>query len=165
MNPKKKTEITNKFTENDDSDDRSGYAFYGTPSVKLINASLLAMKERYNLSLNGISDGYHTFGELYDHRCTLYLTLCKALKRLTRDMTGYNTYIWKSLCHHDGSGFEGWFILGIDIIPGKQISYHLPMRMWDEAEFAYTTDKAPIWDGHNSSDVLRRLELLISNWL
>lgn len=97
-------------------------------------------------------DGYHTFGELYEHRAELFLTLCRFVRRAVPDAR-----IWRSYQHHDGSGFEGMFIIGINMEPGKQITYHLPLRYWDDAWFATVLDNAPKWDEHTSDDVLARL--------
>lgn len=101
---------------------------------------------------NLISDGYHTFGELYDHRITLYIALCRTLS--------FTKPVWRAQKHHDGSSFDGWFIMGIESEPGKQISYHLPMSRWEQCRFAHTMDLAPEWDGHTSQDVLNRLSLI-----
>lgn len=101
-----------------------------------------------------ISDGYHTFNELYDHRITLYLALCRALQDRGK------AQIWRSSTHSNGSAMDGWFILGIGTQPGRQITYHLPMERWGEADFAPTLDRAPVWDGHTSADVLERLKTL-----
>lgn len=99
-----------------------------------------------------ISDGYHTFDELYEHRITLYISLCKA-------HYGWILPIWKSKKHHDGSSFEGWFILGIGKDKGEQISYHLPISKWDDCDFD-ELEFAPEWDGHTSADVLERIKRL-----
>jgi hypothetical protein len=53
--------------------------------------------------------------------------------------------------------FDGWFVMGIRMMPGNQITYHLPIRLWDRTNFAWTLDKAPEWDGHTSADVIERL--------
>jgi hypothetical protein len=101
-----------------------------------------------------ISDGYHTFDELYEHRHALFLALARRIAGSRPDR------IWRSKLHHDGSSFTGWFIMGIDRLPGEQVTYHLPMRFWDGVEFAIELDRAPEWDGHSSVDVLARLERL-----
>lgn len=99
-----------------------------------------------------VSDGYHTFDELYDHRITLYIALCRNIAP--------NSHVWRSKLHSDGSAFEGWFILGIEKNVGNQITYHLPLACWSETEFAETLEKAPEWDGHTPADVLARLKEL-----
>lgn len=106
------------------------------------------------INVSSASDGYHTFTELYEHRVTLFICLCRLLKR---------EIVWRSKLHHDGSSFDGWFIMGIQIRPGEQISYHLPMSEWSETDFAFTLEKAPEWDGHTSNDVLNRIKALVIN--
>jgi hypothetical protein len=117
-------------------------------------------------SLADVSDGYHTIAELYDHRITLYISLCKMIdccKVITAsDLERLNKIRpWRSKIHGDGNpAYEGWFIMGIGKEKGGQISYHLPLSRWDETDFAETLEKAPEWDGHTSLDVLERLKAL-----
>lgn len=96
-----------------------------------------------------ISDGYHTFTELYNHRIALWIALCRA-----------HGDAWRSKVHSDGTAIDGWFILGLDGRRGKQITYHLPISRWGETDFACTLGKAPEWDGHTNADVLERLQAL-----
>ena len=103
-------------------------------------------------------DGYHTFDELYDHRITLYIALTKRL--LNSEPSYSNGSIWRSKLHHDGTSFDGWFILGIRTDPSHQITYHLPLSRWDETDFAWTRERAPEWDSHTSDDVIERLKHL-----
>ena len=94
-----------------------------------------------------VSDGYHTFDELYAHRCTLFSALMKCNKPLA----------WKSLFHDDGSNFEGWFVAGMDL-PTGTVTYHLPINpFWERLMEVNTLEKAPIWDGHTSDDVIKRI--------
>jgi hypothetical protein len=108
-----------------------------------------------NFDTNDIRDGYHSFGELYEHRITLFIALCKAMRS---DIT--EGQIWRSKLHSDGTSFPGWFILGIWEAEGDQITYHLPISKWDETNFAIELDKAPPYDGHTPEDVLTRLKNL-----
>lgn len=94
-----------------------------------------------------VSDGYHTFDDLYEHRCLLFLNLLQA--------SGCNN-AWVSKLHDDGTMFDGWFIAGLDT-PNGQITYHLPMKMWELCGEIKKVDKAPKWDGHSPNDVLERL--------
>lgn len=100
-----------------------------------------------------ISDGYHTFDELYEHRIRLFIALCSSLR--------YQE-VWVSKKHHDGTSMEGWFIMGIGAAKGKQISYHLPEKYLKEctARFALHEHAPYKWDGHTSEDVLKRLKYL-----
>lgn len=107
-----------------------------------------------------VSDGYHTMDELYEHRITLFIGLCK----MFRDK-GYTTYdgindVWRSDKHEDGTMFPGWFIMGIHKAAGKQITYHLPIDRWKETNFAQTLQNGPKWDGHTPKDVIERLKKL-----
>ena len=95
-----------------------------------------------------VSDGHHTFNELYHHRMLLFSIVC--------NQNPENA--WKSKLHHDGDMFDGYFIVGINTIEG-QYTYHYPLESWDnfkvnELEFA------PEWDGHQPADIPRLLNLL-----
>lgn len=94
-----------------------------------------------------ISDGYHTFGELYAHRYALFLNLL-VLNPETA---------WRSKLHHDGSMFDDSFIAGMTTTSG-QVTYHIPLYLWGMFEGLTTLDHAPEWDGHNSNDVVIRLQ-------
>jgi hypothetical protein len=110
-----------------------------------------------------VSDGYHTFNELYKHRCLLF---CLAV----RD----DRSAWKSRLHHDGTAaYEGWFVAGTTLLCAyeetpngtpssrysllQDITYHLPNEMWELCQVQELA-KAPAFDGHTSLDVLDRLE-------
>lgn len=102
------------------------------------------------------SDGYHTFDELYEHRITLFIALGR---QLMMD-TCRPVQVWRSKFHSDGTFLEGWFIMGIGSVKGKQITYHLPLSKWEETNFCFDMEKAPEFDGHTSNDVLNRLKTL-----
>lgn len=116
-----------------------------------------------------VSDGYHTFDELYEHRITLYIALCRTIsywmKREANEQAD-EEYIkdslpWRSKFHYDGSKFDGWYVLGLGREMGKQITYHLPLSRWDETNFAETFDKAPCeFDEHTPADVIARLKTI-----
>jgi hypothetical protein len=93
-----------------------------------------------------VSDGFHTFHELYDHRQNLFVVL----------MNSYPDLSWKSRLHEDGTMYAGdWFIAGMHL-PTGDVSYHLEGRFWDMARVK-ALDRAPAWDGHTPEDVLVRL--------
>ena len=99
-----------------------------------------------------ISDGYHTFAELYEHRYALMLALMRC--QVSRS--------WYSRYHEDGKlPFDSadWFIVGIDL-PTGTITYHLPIRLWSAAVVATGANELPTgkpWDGHTPPDVVSRL--------
>lgn len=104
-----------------------------------------------------ISDGYHTFQELYKHRIHLFIALLKSYHDCDRAsfcLTEYTSI--KSKKHFDGSEMAGWFIVQIETLRG-QISYHLPNTYWEKCSFIKTVETANEWDGHTSDDVLERL--------
>lgn len=103
-----------------------------------------------NLDTNKISDGYHTFKELYDHRIALFIALSNTVEPMG------SMVAWKSKLHHDGTMWDGWFIAGLFIEKGEQISYHLPIDKWD-ALHSEVLERAPEWDGHTPADVIERL--------
>lgn len=103
------------------------------------------------------SDGYHTFDELYEHRITLWIALCRRVARSVRESLNAT---WRTKLHSDGSSFDGWFLLGIFYSGGNQITYHLPISKWDECGFARDLEKAPEFDGHTPADVLKRIAAL-----
>ncbi|NJN34130.1 MAG: hypothetical protein HC817_07660 [Saprospiraceae bacterium] len=107
-----------------------------------------------NIDTNFVSDGFHTFGELYEHRITLFLVLLKQLVK----QDSFPLPIWKSMKHDDGVEWRGWFIVGVGEQAGEQISYHLPISKWAECDFIPERERAPQWDGHSSADVLERLK-------
>lgn len=95
-----------------------------------------------------ISDGSHTFDELYFHRMILFLSILKEHPDLS----------WKSKKHSDGTMFDNYFIVGIKTKEGMY-SYHYRMIYWDYFKSIKEVEFAPEWDGHKSKDVTRLLSL------
>lgn len=99
-----------------------------------------------------ISDGYHTFGELYDHRRALTAVLAAAAAGTAGDS-------WRSKAHHpeDGPMFEGgYFIVGIEL-PTGTITYHYKLSHWDDFAAVPEREHAPKWDGAAPSETVDRL--------
>ena len=111
-----------------------------------INKSISLLKDDEK---NLVSDWYHTFWELYEHRCTLYVTVV--------NLSQYVTWakFYKSRIHFDGTSREWRFIIQW-YIHWKQISYHLPEKYWDRV-LCNELEKADKRDWHTSQDVLDRL--------
>lgn len=115
----------------------------------------------YQIDRKGvISDGYHTFDELYEHRNTLFIALCRYISNDAENDPRVKTCIWRSKRNSYGSEMEGWFLLGIGKVSGEQITYHLPTNKWDECSFAEIMIMAPEFDGHKPQDVLERIKKL-----
>ena len=103
-----------------------------------------------------ISDGYHTFNELYEHRYVLWICLLNTLNSINLDSY---LKIFKTQKHHDGTQWDGWFLSCL-IFNEQQISYHLPMKYWDKIEGEAFEQSPYQFDGHSSDDVLERLKNL-----
>lgn len=107
------------------------------------------------LSVEDISDGYHTFRELYHFRKQYNATL---FNEWTKNGL-YNVH--KSVKHFEGDECfgGGWFIV-VAILPTGQISNHYKMKDWDL--FKCDSTELPLfpYDGHTPDDVLKRLEAL-----
>ena len=112
-------------------------------SVDTINKQIQLLNDT-----NNISDGSHTFDELYYHRMILFSIICNSHKNIS----------WKSYEHHDGTMHKDMFIVGIDT-PKGQYTYHYKKRYWDLFD-VNVLDKAPEWDGHKPKDITRLLSLL-----
>lgn len=95
-----------------------------------------------------MSDGYHTFADLYEQRLILSAALAKN-----------NPHAWKSKRHEDGSEpfGGGWFIMGFDTDEGCY-TYHYELKDWDLFH-CKELDKGKPWDGHTSRDVRRLLSI------
>lgn len=95
-----------------------------------------------------VSDGDHTFNELYMHRTTLFnIILCQ-----NKDNA------WKSKLHYDGTMFDDYFIAGVTT-PEGEYTYHQHMDYWDKFDVE-ERERAPEWDGHKSEDIVRLYSLL-----
>lgn len=112
-----------------------------------INKLILEGKEQ-GFSTKGISDKWHTFGDLYYHRMILTYMILK----------NYPSLSWKSKQHHDGTMFDDSFIVGINT-PKGQYSYHYDLEYWNLFDVR-ELDKAPEYDGHAPEDITRLLSLL-----
>jgi hypothetical protein len=97
-----------------------------------------------------VSDGYHTFGELYEHRRALTAVLAAAASN--------DGDSWRSKAHHpdDAPMFEGgYFIVGIKL-PTGVITYHYQLKHWDDFAAVPELPHAPKWDGATPADTVSR---------
>lgn len=117
-----------------------------------------------------VSDGYHTFNDLYKHRNALFVALAH---EITNNDFGYvpdaaddppptNGAIewpvaWKSKNHHpdDDPMYPGYFIACLRLWP-ESISYHLPLDLWDVFP-GVEMPHAEKWDGCSPDATLIRL--------
>lgn len=92
-----------------------------------------------------VSDGYHTFEELYDHRVLLFIALAMDTNHVAK---------WKP-------HYPGWPVLFLETMKAGQISYHFPEKYLPIVEKHFSRDDNWEWDGHTSADVLERLKKLV----
>ena len=99
-----------------------------------------------------LSDGYHTFAELYEHRHALCLALMRSMPQ----------HWWFSRRHADGElcfGGNDWFVVGAELSDVGSVTYHLPSNLYPVAQStgAAELEKGRPWDGHTATDVVSRL--------
>lgn len=100
-----------------------------------------------------VSDGYHTFNELYRYRMLYNAAFFNLLARSGQ------VEVCKSRRHSDGEkcfGSDDWFIV-MAILPTGQVSNHYESKYWDlldvpERETAFE------YDGHTPNEAADRLE-------
>lgn len=100
-----------------------------------------------------VSDGYHTFNELYRYRMLYNAAFFNLLAR------NGQVEVCKSRKHSDGEkcfGSDDWFIV-MAILPTGQVSNHYESKYWDlfdvpERETAFE------YDGHTPNEAADRLE-------
>ena len=126
------------------------------PEKLYVNDVILSPEDVVKVTLDGgvtgeTSDGYHTFNELYHHRAVLFSVI----------VHDYSYLAWKSMKHHDGTMYDGMFIVGIET-PEGQATYHYDVDpywyMFDCKELA----RAPRWDGHTPDEAIARIGSLAS---
>lgn len=117
--------------------------------TEIANAFKLVHKLKTNAG--DISDGYHTFNELYHHRAILFKVICNTHKHLA----------WKSKQHHDPNQpmYDNMFIVGIET-PEGQATYHYDIDPYWDVFDVKELDRAPEWDGHSPDEAIRRIGLL-----
>ena len=125
--------------------------------TKRISDEIAAAKEDGSLeTAGGISDGYHTFKELYHHRAILFATI------LNNPM--FAPIAWKAKLHEDGSMYDGMFIVGIDT-PAGQASYHYDLDPYWDMFKVKELEHAPHFDGYTPAESIERIKSLWSMYL
>lgn len=95
--------------------------------------------------VGGLSDTYHTFDELYQHRAVLTAALFRQLP-----------FTWKAKVHDDGTMFDDMFIVGVTT-PDGSATYHYDLPLWDMFKIP-ELPHAPEFDGHTPEEALKRIE-------
>lgn len=115
-----------------------------------INKYILELKNSGE-QIKKISDGHHTFDELYEQRVILFSVICNFYPELS----------WKSKKHFDEENdpmFNGCFIVGINTSEGVA-TYHFKLKYWNEFDIT-ELEYAPKYDGYTADKVLTRIKSL-----
>lgn len=115
-----------------------------------INNTINANKHNPEVNTDDISDGYHTFGQLYFQRMMLFATIVNLFPELS----------WKSKRHEDGELCfgGGWFLVTIET-PEGEYGYHYEEKYWDYFNCA-VLERGKHWDGYTEENVDRLLSLV-----
>ena len=120
-------------------------------------------------NIKSLSDGYHTYDELYEFRkmynAVLFNEWANTPKTNKQSLTGTvtNEYgVHKSWKHNDGELCfgGGWFIVSA-MLPTGLISNHYKAEDWDLFHIPEVEKALYEFDGHTPQDVLIRLKNLI----
>jgi hypothetical protein len=103
-------------------------------------------------NIGNLSDGYHTFNELYHHRAILFSVICNSIPDKA----------WKSKLHDTGDMYEGMFIVGIET-PEGQATYHYDIEPYWDLFKVKELEKAPKYDGHTPQEAINRISKLSAN--
>ncbi len=124
-------------------------------NIKELNNLIQIEKINGNISVKQISDGHHTFEELYKNRLILFCVLCNSNPNIS----------WKSKKHFDEENdpmFNGDFIAGINT-PEGIATYHFKLEFWDLFQIP-EIEKAPRYDNYDNATVLKRIYSLTKKY-
>jgi len=113
-----------------------------------INELIAKYRKMGIITSKDISDGHHTFGELYKQRTIMFCIICNCFSNLS----------WKSKKHFDEENdpmFHGDFIAGINT-PEGIATYHVKLEYWDLFNIP-EIDRAPKYDNYTPNDVMKRI--------
>lgn len=107
-------------------------------------------------SIDKVSDGYHTFEELYAYRMLYNAAFFNLLAKDHR--------VIKSKRHSTGEECfgGGWFIVMAEL-PTGQISNHYEIQFWDLFNIP-AVDYADVWDGHTPKEAAERMIRYLTLW-
>jgi hypothetical protein len=116
-------------------------------SIDSINNEILNLRKS-GTSVKNISDGNHTFADLYFQRMSLLSVICSCYPELS----------WKSKKHFDEENdpmYNDDFLAGINTSEGV-VTYHIKLKYWDLFDIP-EIERGPKYDGYNNNEALRRI--------
>jgi hypothetical protein len=133
---------------------QSGSKIY--KDINETNINSLIQENASQFDVEQISDGYHTFQELYEFRKIYNAALFNMAFRSAR------WDVHKSKKHFDGTPcFGGKYFIVVAMLPGGQISNHYPLEDWNLFKITETEKAKFPFDGHSSQDVIERLKKIL----
>ena len=136
--------------------------------IKIGNKYLPKFKDEF------VSDGYHTFKDMYDIRLAYNVALFNTWGEITVSSENYpftgedrpsllpQYDVHKSWRHHDGQGCFGeekkWFIVSAYLPGVGLISNHYKAEHWDLFKIPEVRKALYEFDGHTTKDVIERLK-------
>lgn len=102
-----------------------------------------------------LSDGYHTFDELYKYRMLYNAAFVNEYVKTNPEKC------FKSTRHSDGIACfgGGWFVVSVNL-PTGQVNNHYKIKHWYSFK-CKSLYKAYEWDGHTPAQAAERLELFL----
>mgnify|MGYP001428856155 CR=1 FL=1 len=138
--------------------------------IKSINEQIEDLEKANDFKLNcspgGISDGYHTFDELYEYRMLYNAALFNSWSREWQyhNKNGNSNFVPENNVHKSKRHFDGeecfgggWFIV-VAILPTGQITNHYEMKDWDLFRIPETEKVLFEFDGHTPQEAAKRLK-------
>lgn len=136
-----------KYKRDNDTDySRKKYPGLESAIAQVIKAPRVDVVEVPQAGVGELSDGYHTFNELYHHRAVLFSVICNLFPERA----------WKSKLHDTGDMFDGMFIVGIET-PDGQATYHYDIAPYWKMFKVRELERAPKWDGHTPQGAIERI--------
>lgn len=129
-------------------------------TIKDLNAFNKEFIQAKQLEFGEVTDGYHTFNELYDFRKLYNAALFNEWGKQYDNRSSNPKYdVHKSKRHNDGELCfgGGWFIV-VAILPTGQISNHYKLEDWDLFQIPEYAVAPYEFDGHTPEDVMIRLK-------
>lgn len=112
------------------------------------NNLIKTMSEGNLIKTDNISDGYHTFGELYEFR-KLYNAM------LFNEWSKLGVEVYKTKKHEDGELCFGgdWFLVVAHFPNGDIIDNHYELKDWNLFKIQELEKSKYPFDGHTAEDV------------
>lgn len=110
-----------------------------------LNQIISGLYEKGSIDVNKISNGVHTYRELYDYCVGFFGIICN----MNREVS------WKSKVHSNGTIKDGYFIVGTETAEG-QVTFECELCYWDSFD-VIELEMAPKCGSDNSKQAIKAL--------